>query len=195
MNSPTYVLLFALLLLIPGPLYVEIIGYLWHRFAEHEGDLGEAIRFRHWIHHEEDYPAESLRPSDRPQYKSAQSWSWYLLALVGAVIIVLVIPLKYAFPIILGALLYAKFILSYMHASFHVPKHWLAKYGWYQKTVHRHDIHHLKPANYGVLFYFIDRLMGTLSDEMPATKLELFPNIPEATKQRLLARSPDKSTH
>jgi hypothetical protein len=48
---------------------VEALGYLWHRFAEHLGSLGNTIRYRHWVHHEHDYPVDGLRPSGRRAYR------------------------------------------------------------------------------------------------------------------------------
>ena len=37
-------------------LLVELIGYLWHRFVNHLGILGDKIRVTHYCHHEEIYP-------------------------------------------------------------------------------------------------------------------------------------------
>jgi hypothetical protein len=49
-----------------------------HRFVENGGLLGEALRHRHWVHHEREYPAGNLRPNKH--YQDAKDWSWYALA-------------------------------------------------------------------------------------------------------------------
>jgi len=109
-----------MLFVIGGHVLVEVIGYFWHRTAEHGGWFGETVRYRHWVHHEEDYPVESLRPVGVSGYKSAGSWSWYVLAAVTVILIFVFVPLRDAIPLALGGLLYAWYGLNYFHSAFHI---------------------------------------------------------------------------
>ena len=161
---------------IGGPLFAEVIGYFWHRGAEHNGWLGNAIRYRHWIHHEVDYPTERLRPEDVVGYKSAGSWSWYVAA-GGAILLALVtLPFRDALPLVAGGSLYGKYVVDALHKAFHIQGHWLIQFGWFRTMVRRHDIHHWAVGNYGIAFFFMDRIFGTLREEFPAVHEEMFPN-------------------
>lgn len=168
----SYVLMLTCFVLI-GPLVIEVAGYLWHRFIEHEGKAGKAIQEKHVQHHEEDYPTHALRP-DMGTYKSAHSWSWYVLTVILIVMALVIIPRPYSYFAILGGLIYAKFVVSYFHKAFHVPHHWLQKYAWFRKLTELHDIHHYQVANYGIVFFFMDRLFGTYKQELPKKKSEVF---------------------
>lgn len=43
-----------------------------------------------------------------------------------------------------------------------------------QQLIKRHDIHHFARSNYGIVFFGIDRLFGTLRDEFPTEKQNIF---------------------
>lgn len=143
-----------------GPLVIEVAGYFWHRFVEHEGVAGSTIQQQHIQHHQEDYPTNNLRPNSK-RYKHAKSWSWYVLTVILIGLALLIIPWPYSFATILGGLIYAKFVVSYFHRAFHLPHHWLHKYNWFRNLTKLHDIHHYQVANYGIVFFFMDRLFGT----------------------------------
>lgn len=158
---------------VAGPLVIEVAGYLWHRFVEHNGVFGETIRARHVVHHEKDYPVANLRPK-RQKYRTAKSWSWYVLALILMLAAYLLFPLRYSLPMIAGGLIYAKFVVSYFHKSFHKHHIWLQRYAWHHKLVKLHDIHHYAPVNYGINFFFMDRLFGTYRETKPAKPVNTF---------------------
>jgi len=176
-------------LLIAGPLIVEVTGYFWHRFVAHEGTLApivgrwaaDAIRRPHWQHHEEEYPETNLRPASPygDTYRSAGDWSWHVLAvlLIGLFIGLAVsglMPLYIFFPLIIGGLVYAKFAVANFHKWFHLPRHPLHNYQWFQDLIKYHDIHHWEPSNYGIVFMFMDRLCGTFRSEFPLRKTDIF---------------------
>jgi sterol desaturase/sphingolipid hydroxylase (fatty acid hydroxylase superfamily) len=155
-----------------GPLFVEVGGYFWHRFAEHYGLLGETVRTRHIVHHQKDYPVQALRP--KTAYRSANSWSWYVLAVILIAAAYAIFPLRYSLPMIVGGLLYATFVVSNFHKSFHLHETWLQRFSWYERLVRLHDIHHYAPVNYGINLFFMDRLFGTYSTNMPSKAVSTF---------------------
>lgn len=152
-----------------GPLVVEVIGYFWHRWVEHNAVFGHSIQRYHIKHHEQDYPVEKLRPASR-KYKSARSWSWYLATLVLVGLTLVLVSRPYNFVMILSGLVYARFVISYMHTRFHVRQHWLTRTSFFQRIQKLHDIHHYGPYNYGILFYFMDRIFGTYRTTFPKSK-------------------------
>ena len=57
-------------------LLVELIGYLWHRFVNHLGILGDKIRVTHWCHHEEIYPYDDMISDE---YRTSHdTWPWFI---------------------------------------------------------------------------------------------------------------------
>lgn len=180
-------LLVVIFFMIAGPMVVEIVGYFWHRFLEHEGKAGEFIRYRHWLHHEQDYPTTNLRPSKK--YHKAGSWSWYVMALLLVVAAYILVPRPWSIIMIISGLIYAKFVTSAFHASFHKKNYWLNRYGWYKKLVKLHDIHHYKPVNFGINFFFMDKLFKTYSEKQPSATKIIFPDLPKEKFRAKLMRS------
>ncbi|GEM_PF-4743571 len=162
-----------LISIVGGPLLVEIVGYFWHRFAEHYGIMGETIRYRHWVHHEKDYPAERLHSGGT--YKDAGSWSWYVLAVITIGGVFLLFPYRDAIPLTLSGVLYARFVVNYFHEKFHLSTHWLHRFHWFRKLTVCHDIHHWASGNYGIVFFFMDRFFGTFRNKFPTQQEILFP--------------------
>lgn len=175
--SIEYILIAVALFFVAGPLLVEIIGYVWHRFGEHEGKLGKRAQKEHYVHHEEAYPAENLRPMPGDEYKNGKEWSWHILAWITLAILFLIMPWQYALPFALGAILYAWYVVSYFHKAFHLANHPFQKYAWFRRLVKLHDIHHYGLYNYGIVFFFFDRMFGTLRTEFPAQKEDVFPGL------------------
>lgn len=171
----TITFLEVLLFVVGGPLLVTVVGDFWHYGAEHMGWFGDAIRYRHWIHHEVDYPTTALRPRDREKYKSAKSWSWYVASAVLTTIIFLVMPIRYAIPLIAGGVLFGVLVIDQLHQAFHLRSHPLARYSWFRKIRRRHDIHHFRLVNFGILFFFMDQFFGRLTDQFSKDSEELFP--------------------
>ena len=172
MNGVNFVLMFLCFIFL-GPLVIEVAGYFWHRYVEHEGMAGKAVMQKHIQHHEVDYPTSELRP-DTTKYKNAKSWSWYVLTVILIVSALIILPRPYSFFTILGGLVYAKFAVQYFHRAFHLPHHWLQNYTWFRNLTHLHDIHHYENANYGIVLFFMDRVFGTYTKEVPAKKKIVF---------------------
>lgn len=180
MSPYLQVLAAAALLIVGGPVLVELVGYFWHREAEHMGRLGDGIRYRHWVHHEREYPTDNLRPKGRDTYRVAGSWSWFLLAGIIGSLVFIALPIRFAAPLTVGGMLYAWFVVNYFHRAFHIDKHWLNRFGWFRRLVRLHDIHHWEPGNYGIVFFAMDRLFGTYRAEFPPAKKSLFPGFKPA---------------
>lgn len=161
-------LIYLTLFLIAGPLLVEFVGYFWHRWVEHREIFGKNVSFRHYKHHEIQYPVNKLRTSG--EYDSADSWTWYAVGIITTIIAFSVAPWMYALSFTAGAWIYANYIVAKMHSAFHVNKHFLWKFKWFQKLVKLHDIHHYDNVNYGICFFFMDRLFGTYRDTFPIDK-------------------------
>ena len=155
-------------------LLVEIVGYFWHRFAEHNGFFGNLIRYKHWVHHEVDYPVGDLRPIHREKYKDSGSWSWYALAGIVLVVDLLVLPWRDAIPLAIGSAIYGQLVVNYFHSVFHLKRHFLHRFAWFRHLIKLHDIHHWTPGNYGIVFFFMDRIFGTLKEEFPRTQEDVF---------------------
>jgi hypothetical protein len=172
----TAILLVWFLLGIP---LVEVTGYFWHRFVEHGGLAGEALRYRHWIHHEREYPAHDLRPDQA--YQDARDWSWYVLSaltfcLLGFLVVIGILPFVWMLALSTGGVLYARFVVGVFHDLFHVPKnHWVHRFSWFQRLMFLHDLHHWQRCNYGIVFFWMDRLFGTFCQAKPAAPVNVFP--------------------
>ena len=158
---------YAALFCLAGPFVVELVGYFWHRWVEHRELLGKTVAFRHYKHHETEYPVNRLRTNE---YRNANSWTWYVVGISASIIAPLVAPIEYAIPFALGAWVYAWGIVLNMHTAFHVNGHFLWKYKWFQKLVKLHDIHHYDNVNYGICLFFMDRLFGTYTEDFPTDK-------------------------
>lgn len=157
-------LLYLGLFFIAGPFVVEFVGYFWHRWIEHKGMFGKGVAFRHYKHHEVEYPVDRLRTH---KYRNANSWTWYAVGIVTSILAAMFAPWDYALAFGLGAWIYAWGIVLNMHTAFHIKGHFLWKYKWFRKLVRLHDIHHYDNMNYGICLFFMDRIFGTYTEEFP----------------------------
>lgn len=165
------ILIHIVCFLILGPFIAELVGYFWHRFIEHKGYFGEEFSYRHYCHHEIEYPIHKLRTKE---YKDANSWTWYVLAAGASVGIFFILPTSYAVATMIGSWIYAYACLLFFHTAFHIKGHFLWKYKWFRKLVRLHDIHHYDNCNYGICMFFFDRLFGTYRDTFPDKKQKVF---------------------
>jgi sterol desaturase/sphingolipid hydroxylase (fatty acid hydroxylase superfamily) len=147
-----------------GVFSVEFVGYFWHRWVEHRELLGKGVTFRHYRHHEVEYPVNKLRTKN---YRNANSWTWYVVGTITTVCAAYIAPWQYAVAFGIGGWVYAWGIVLNMHSAFHVSDHLLWKFKWFQKLVHLHDIHHYDNCNYGICLFFMDKLFGTYRDDFP----------------------------
>lgn len=156
---------------VGGPLLVEVVGYIWHRYVEHKEMLGTGISHRHWQHHEIEYDIHHLRTE---KYKDANSWTWYVLGAVTSCLGFSVLPVGYAVAIMAGGWLYAWGLVLQLHTAFHVEGHWLNRFKWFRNLVRAHDIHHYDNCNYGICFFFLDKLFGTYRADFPPERRNVF---------------------
>ena len=196
---------------------VELSGYFWHRLVEHNGGLGNRLRYNHYVHHELHYPAESLRSYAPEEYKDANDWSWYVLAAVvfaafGILAATDALPIGYILALGLGAVAYARYVVSVFHDLYHIedpsqlPAKRLFPFGGllrsvylrlfrsprfqkkYKKLLYLHDLHHLERCNYGIVFFWADRLFGTFREKKAETAINVFPGFDLTSQKR-----PEKS--
>jgi sterol desaturase/sphingolipid hydroxylase (fatty acid hydroxylase superfamily) len=168
-------------------LFLEFIAYMWHRFINHLGFLGDKIRVTHYCHHEEMYPHDNMI-SDK--YKTSHdTWPWFIpLFIFGYLPLYLIYKKyninKYLISMFILQLTLHVYIISYIHDSYHIKNHWLNKYKWYRTNKKYHYIHHLDNKNYGITTYIFDYLFGTFSDEI-VDKKDIFNNLKTTCDSRI----------
>lgn len=161
-------------LLLAGVLLAETIGPLWH-IAKHKGWLGKTFREQHIRHHVDHYPSHRVIASaGESQYLIAGEWNMYVLAGIVVAGIFFFLPLESALPVALGAAVDGV-LTDYAHRAFHLKRNPLDRFQWYKTLARLHRIHHQVWGNFGVLFFLIDRLYGTLRFRGSATPEDLFP--------------------
>ncbi len=161
---------------VAGPVIVEFVGYFWHRFAEHDGLFGETVRARHVDHHELRYPLHELvSPHDEP-YRDANSWTWYVVAGVVSVILYFTLPLAVFLALFVSGLIYGR-LIAYTHSAYHIRDHWLQRFRYFRFLNKLHFLHHFDRANYGIIFFGMDRLFGTYRERRSGLEVEQFPGL------------------
>ena len=166
---------------------VELTGYLWHRFVNHLGYLGDKIRVSHYCHHEIIYPSDDMFSDE---YITAHdSWPWLIpLVVFGYIPLIMLYRMKKLSKLLviislIQISIHIK-IISYIHDSYHVNNHWLNQYEWYVKNKKHHHIHHLDNKNYGITSYFFDHVFGTFSDRIVEQK-DIFKNLVTSCDERI----------
>lgn len=162
----------------------ELLGYWLHRLL-HSGIVGFLSR-NHMRHHMVLYGP--LQPQRSREYRDATDErtslgnvgvEWLLPA--GLLIIIAAgtfhlfrVPLLFQSVYFATTLLWSFLMFSYLHDRMHVEGFWLEKnrclQGWFISARQRHDTHHFlmndqggMDKNFGIGFFFFDRLFGTLS--------------------------------
>lgn len=167
-------------------LVTELLAYWLHRLL-HSGRIGFLSR-NHMKHHLVIYgPAQNQRSTE---YKDATTESvslgnigleWLILSallLASAIAAFHFLHVSLACQLVaLGAsLLWGFLMFSYLHDVMHVDGYWLEKNrwlrNWFTSARKLHDIHHqvvnpdgFMDKNFGIGFFFFDRLFGTLCPE------------------------------
>lgn len=169
-----------LLILFLATLYTEFVGYFIHR-ALHVGALGCFSRM-HMGHHDDLYPAGSPMRTDTYVYPkrtvllriAGQEWV-IPIAVVSLPFLVILyfigISLLYIAFGSVASIVWAWLGLSYMHKSYHLKDFWMAKERtlgkWYKGVRRLHDIHHHDMShNYGITFFWFDKLAETFTRKM-----------------------------
>lgn len=161
----------------------EFLGYLLHRLL-HSGRIAFLSR-GHMKHHLLLYgPLQSQRPVGK--YQDATSGQFALgnigleWLLPGALLMGVSVALMTAFKVtflhqaifIAGSLGWSFVMFSYLHDRMHQAGFWMEQKPWLRKWFtgarQAHDIHHLAfnddglmDTNFGIGFFFFDRLFGT----------------------------------
>jgi sterol desaturase/sphingolipid hydroxylase (fatty acid hydroxylase superfamily) len=168
-------------------IYVEFIGYSWHRFINHYGLFGDKIRVSHYCHHEEIYPYDDMISDE---YKTSHdTWPWIIpYVILGCLPLYIAYKNKKIsydiFIILFIQLTLHVYIISYIHDSYHIKDHWLNNYSWYTENKKYHYIHHLDNKNYGITTYIFDHIFGTFSDEI-IDKIDIFNSLETTCEDRI----------
>jgi len=167
----------------------ELLGYLLHRLL-HSGKIGFLSR-SHMRHHLVLYgPMRSQRPADR--YHDATTGQialgnvgleWLvpgamLLAVSIALLHFLHVTVFHQIVFLVGSLTWSFVMFSYLHDRMHVAGFWMETNPWLKRWFvsarDAHDIHHwalndrgFMDKNFGIAFFWFDRLFGTLAKEWP----------------------------
>lgn len=186
----------------------ELVGYVLHRFLH-----SEKVRWlsrSHMEHHLEHYgPLKPMRPS--PRYIDATTGRWaignvglewiapsaLLLILFVVIFTAARISWPYQLTFIVITLGWSSLMFSYLHDRMHMRGFWMERnwllQRWFIAARRLHDIHHLTlndagrmDRNFGIGFYFLDRLFGTISSKQEGFNwrgVEAARNRYEAAKQ------------
>ena len=168
-----------------GFLFTEIFGYFLHVLLHSE--KVPYLSRSHMIHHLKIYgPQKGLRASG-PYLGSANDrfsiagfgmeWMAPILgvtAILFTVFWLLGVPVWGQLVFSASASFWGYIMFGYMHDAMHVEGFWMERNRvlrpWFLRIRKLHDIHHLEFSNdgrmlknYGICFFFVDRLMGSLS--------------------------------
>lgn len=181
----------ALAWLVTSIFVSELLGYLLHRLL-HSGKIGFLSR-SHMRHHLVLYgPLQPQRPGT--EYHDATDndavalgnigLEWLLpgamlLAASIAVLHWLDVTVFHEIVFVGGTLIWSFLMFSYLHDRMHEAGYWMESNRWLKRWFtsarEAHDIHHwtlndegFMDKNFGIAFYFFDRVFGTLADDWPA---------------------------
>lgn len=176
-----------LLTLTSAFIFAELCGYIIHSIL-HSQKI-EFLSKNHMLHHLKVYgPTQPQRPEgvyrDSVQDRAAVlgiGMEWIgpiciILTLVYGLSFLLAVPFFYTNLFTATALSWGYFLFAYMHDNMHVKNFWMERSPlikkWFLKIRKLHDIHHLHVTddgkmnvNYGICFFFFDRLFGSYKTE------------------------------
>jgi sterol desaturase/sphingolipid hydroxylase (fatty acid hydroxylase superfamily) len=170
--------------LVGSCISAELLGYWLHRLL-HSGIVGFLSR-NHMRHHMVLYGP--LKPQRSSEYQDATDArtslgnigaEWLLPAVLlitfaAAAFHLLRVPVLFQSIYFATTLLWSFLMFSWLHDVMHIEGFWLEKNrwlkGWFISARQRHDAHHflmndegLMDKNFGIGFFFFDRMFGTLS--------------------------------
>jgi sterol desaturase/sphingolipid hydroxylase (fatty acid hydroxylase superfamily) len=167
----------------------ELLGYLLHRLL-HSGKIGFLGR-SHMKHHLLLYgPLQAQRPGRAYQDATEGEVAlgnigleWLIPAaiiLVASVLLLhrLHVRLLFGVLFVVVSLIWSFLMFSYLHDRMHIAGFWMERNpwlkSWFLSARRSHDIHHwalndegLMDKNFGIGFFFFDRLFGTSTHEWP----------------------------
>jgi sterol desaturase/sphingolipid hydroxylase (fatty acid hydroxylase superfamily) len=167
----------------------ELLGYFLHRLL-HSGKIGFLSR-NHMKHHLVLYgPLQSQRPGSGYQDATTGEvaignvgleWlipSSVLLAGSLGLLHLFQVTLLHQLIFVAGTLVWSFLMFSYLHDRMHMAGFWMERHPllkrWFVAARDAHDIHHwslnddgFMDKNFGIAFFFFDRLFGTLACAVP----------------------------
>lgn len=167
----------------------ELLGYLLHRLL-HSGKIGFLSR-SHMKHHLLLYgPLQPQRAGS--EYQDATTGEvalgnvgleWLVpgaIVLAASVVVLHFLGTALRYQIVFGgtSLAWSFLMFSYLHDRMHVAGYWMERNRWlkfwFVPARRSHDIHHwalndrgLMDRNFGIGFFFFDRLFGTHTQKFP----------------------------
>ena len=134
-----------------------------HRALGHWPGAGKLYRIHVYSHHGI-YSADNLVMDKYSADEESVTHYYYLPVAVIEVIAFLALPLG-MFITHVVAILSSYWAHLYVHEQFHLSKTWLARFAWFKRQRRLHLLHHRDTtANFGLLSFVWDRLMGTYRD-------------------------------
>lgn len=163
-------------------LYSEFVGYFLHIFI-HSEKIAWLSR-HHMYHHLRDYsPRSKMRTEEYISGSKNRTnilgfgmeWvipSAVILAVLVGILTLVGLPWYQQMFSAGVAILWSGLMFGYMHSRMHEKSFWMLKVpglrGWFKRARRLHDIHHIHISpdgkmdrNYGICFFFMDRLFGT----------------------------------
>lgn len=150
------------LLLIAGFIVGEGLGYLIHRLF-HSPISGMFYR-GHMAHHNGLYPITDFYSTKYKTPKGIRNntpllYVPFFVVIIGALFILL--PLK-LFLIVGIELFVVSVVNDQVHMLTHIKPNMFEQFKWFQQLRKIHYHHHIDTdKNYGIIFFFWDRILGT----------------------------------
>lgn len=166
----------------------EAYGYWLHVLLH--SYIFPSLSKAHMNHHILSYPPggrmrkpeyiQDRLPEDRALFGIGLEWiipSIALIAITFSIELLLGLSLAQICLSIFTMVIYSVFLFLFMHESLHIKDHYLLSIKpikkWYLKARKLHDIHHhyvdkngLMNRNYGIAFFFFDKLFGTYMNSL-----------------------------
>lgn len=119
---------------------------------------------KHMNHHLQQYPpGDFFSYTYRHAGKDSSVWL-FLLAFLPIIGLMFLILHFLHISLLTGLILLIEMLLvgyahDYLHDAFHIEKHWLSRFNWYNKLVILHMQHHNDMSvNYGIFSFFWDKV-------------------------------------
>ena len=154
-----------LIAILLGIIWHEIELYLYHTYGSHHGGIYRDGHMKHHINDNTFYkintPWQEIARHDFEQPVQYAVIRSIIILIIGF----LLFPnYKLYFIIFVITVWLAAYWSYYLHASYHIPNHWLEIFPWFRQNRKKHQLHHLNHnCNYGIFTFWMDSMMGTYS--------------------------------